>query len=431
MEESKIDDNNNVSINVVDKNNLACKNLVVGGGGTLLYAYYGAIDELFTNDDISKIKNCIGTSAGAIISMMIAVGATKEYIKQKIDEFDIKTASDHSFFASVNIYSIINHLGYNKGKVALHWIEKILNELTNNKNLTFADVYNRFGRNLVVTGCNISRNTFSYFNRLSHPDMKVAHAVRISMSVPFFFRPFKYNGDIYIDGGTTLNYPIAFVLTDMFKLLNEYNEDMIGCGFTDKMVDVDTAISNIYDLDVNTFDDVSKKYILEHTIGMKTFNKRTLNYIKPGKKYDKHVDFKLLDYMGAVLNMLTDATLRDHIDENMWDRTIKIDNTDYNSVDFNITPEIINTMIKLGRFSAQQFLNPSGDALKFRIDDSNTVSNNQSKSKDKGKDKAKKSKDDKQLSTIYDVGSEAEHESTITISTISKSVMNTNTKQIQ
>ena len=400
MSENKMDDNNDLV-----NNNIICKNLVVGGGGTLLYAYYGAIDELFINDDLSKIKNCIGTSAGAIISMMIAVGATKEYIKQKIDEFDIKTASDHSFFTSVNIYGVLKHLGYNKGKVALHWIEKILSELTNNKNLTFADVYNRFGRNLVVTGCNISRNTFSYFNRLSHPDMKISHAVRISMSVPFFFRPFKYNGDIYIDGGTTLNYPIAFVLTDMFKLLNEYNEDIIGNGYSDKMVDIDTAISNIYELDVNTVDIVSKKYILKYTIGMKTFNKRTLNYIKPAKKYDHHVDFRLLDYMGAVLNMLTDATLRDHIDEDMWEKTIKIDNTDYNSVDFNITSEIIDTMIKLGRFSARQFLNPSEDVLRFRIDDSTTISNNQTKSKtkskDKGKDKGKQKYNDKQLNIKY------------------------------
>ena len=41
------------------------------------------------------------------------------------------------------------------------------------------------------------------------PDVAVADAVRISMSIPFFFEARSYAGDVYCDGGVLNNYPIS------------------------------------------------------------------------------------------------------------------------------------------------------------------------------------------------------------------------------
>jgi NTE family protein len=345
------------------KTDVRCKNLVIGGGGNLVYAYVGVIEQMFNDDDLIQIENCVGTSAGAIIAMIISSNATIDYIKKIIIQFDMKKIADHSPWAIINIYNILNYFGYNKGDIALQWIENILEELTGDKNITFAEHYNKFKKNLVITGCNISRNTYRYFNRLTDPDMKVSNAVRISMSVPIFFKPFEYEGDLYIDGGTTLNYPISFVLSDMFKVLNNYRDDIIGPKYIGEKMNVDKAEHNLYDLDldIKTNDVISKDYILERTIGMKTFNKRTLNYIKPDKKYDDYSNFNLYSYCNAVMSMLTDAAMREYIDEEMWLRTIKIDSTKFNSLDFNVTSDEINTMIELGKTSAKIFMD------KFRI----------------------------------------------------------------
>lgn len=334
-----------------------CKNLVVGGGGTLIYSYIGVLDTMFANEDLHNIENCIGTSAGSIIATIISCGGTLEYLKNKVTEFDIKKIADHSTWKIVELYHIINHFGYNRGDVALQWFGNVLEELTGNKDITFAEHYTQFKRNLIITGCNISRNTFRYFNRLSNPDMKIAHAIRISMSIPIFFRPYEYNGDLYLDGGITLNYPIAFVLSDMFKVLNDYRDDIIGSNYNGEKVDYNKAESNMYEhiFDIKSTDTESKNFVLKHTVGIKTFNKRTLNYIKPGSRSDANTNFDIYSFCCAIMSMATDATLREHIDEEMWIRTIKIDSTNFNSIDFNMTTDTIDAMIKLGNESAEKF----------------------------------------------------------------------------
>lgn len=346
-----------LSTNTISTNE-ECKTLVIGGGGSLIYSFVGVLNQMFTNKDLNQIVNCIGTSAGAIMAMLITSGATNEYITQMMSAYDIKTISDHSSWTVYNIYSIMKYFGYNKGEVALQWLEDTLEELTGNKDITFAQHYAQFKKNLVITGCNISKNIFRYFNRLTDPDMKISHAIRISMSVPLFFKPFEYNGDLYIDGGTTLNYPISFVVTDMFKLLNDYNPDIIGPNYTGEIMNVTKAQTNLYDLDFDIAmnDMISKDFILKRTIGMKTFNKRTLNYIKPGSNYGVHLDFNIYSYCMAVMSMMTDAALREYIDEEMWARTIKIDSSKYDSLNFNITTDIINSMIELGKNSAIRFM---------------------------------------------------------------------------
>jgi len=348
---------NTISTNTISTNE-ECKTLVIGGGGSLIYSFVGVLNQMFTNKDLSQIVNCIGTSAGAIIAMIITSGATNEYITQMMCAYDIKTISDHSSWTVYNIYSILKYFGYNKGEVALQWLENIVETLTGNRNITFAQHYALFKKNLIITGCNISKNTFRYFNRLTDPDMKISHAIRISMSVPLFFKPFEYNGDLYIDGGTTLNYPISFVVTDMFKLLNNYDPEIIGPNYTGEIMNVTKAQTNLYDLDLDIMmnDTTSKDFILKRTIGIKTFNKRTLNYIKPGSNYGVHADFNIYSYCMAVMSMMTDAALREYIDEEMWSRTIKIDSSKYDSLNFNVTTDMINSMIELGRNSTIHFM---------------------------------------------------------------------------
>ena len=338
-------------------NNNACQNFVIGGGGTFIYSYVGVIESIFTNEDILHIENFIGTSAGSIVAVLLSSGATLDYIRNKISEFNIKSIADHSSWKVVDVYHIMKYFGYNKGDVALQWIENTLEELTGDKNITFAEHYAKFKKNLVITGCNISRNTFKYFNRLSNPDMKISNAVRISMSIPLFFRPFEYEGDLYVDGGVTLNYPIAFVLSDMFKVLNNYRVDIIGPNYAGEILDFEKAESKMYNLnfDIRTNDTISKDYILKRTIGVKTFNKRTLNYIKPGPNFGTHVNFNLYSYCTAIMNILSDAVMREYIDEEMWIRTIKIDSSDFDSMNFDITKETIDEMIKLGVTSAEHF----------------------------------------------------------------------------
>jgi NTE family protein len=67
---------------------------------------------------------------------------------------------------------------------------------------------------LYITGTDISNRKSRVFSYETTPDMEVALAVRISMSIPLFFEavPFEYPGtqgpQYYADGGLMWNYPI-------------------------------------------------------------------------------------------------------------------------------------------------------------------------------------------------------------------------------
>ncbi|VBB18081.1 hypothetical protein YASMINEVIRUS_544 [Yasminevirus sp. GU-2018] len=333
------------------------KNVVVGGGGVWIYAYAGAIDDMFSDDDIQNLKNLIGSSAGAIVAMLLSCGVDKKYIRDTINSFDLNIVQDHSRFNLVNAYRIIKYFGYNKGDAILNWIGDVLEELTGNRDITFAEHYAKYKKNLIVTGCNVSRNTFRYFNRLNDSEMKVAEAVRISMSIPFFFRPFEYGGDLYIDGGTTLNYPFAFTTTDLFKLLNNYDPEIVGPTDSTKRVNLDVATRNIYDMTIDTdsSDPVYQAFILNRTVGVKTFSKRSLNYIRQGRTAEPDRNFNIVSYIESIVSMGIDAILREYVDDNMWARTIRIDSSAYGFADFNLSKEDGRKMFLIGKNSARSF----------------------------------------------------------------------------
>lgn len=87
-------------------------------------------------------------------------------------------------------------------------MQEILVELQCPKNVTLQQVYETFGTNLIITGANVSRKQVCYFNRLTHPDMQVAEAVKISACIPLFFKAHKIDKEYYVDGGVLDGYPM-------------------------------------------------------------------------------------------------------------------------------------------------------------------------------------------------------------------------------
>jgi NTE family protein len=315
-----------------------CKNIVIGGAGSLIYSYIGAVKELFSDNELSKIQNYIGTSAGAILAMILACGANRNFLTKKAKSIDLTQFVDSSWTYVINMYNLMTQIGHNKSDRALNGIEDILEELTGNKFITFSQHYKKYKKNLVIIGFNVSKNVLSYFNRLNDPDMQISHAVRISISVPLLFCPFTYKGDIYVDGGVVMNYPISFITTDTFKLLNNYDEKIIGFKCEGSKVDLG--------------------YVLKRTIGIKTFDNKTNDEIN------------IISYVASILGVLFDTNVEEFINENMLKRTVRIDSSSYNSMDFNIDRKTKRNMIKLGKHSAKVFKNtnsPTKSLLKVKV----------------------------------------------------------------
>src|SRR6185312_2731115 len=109
-----------------------------------------------------------------------------------------------------------------KGNYFLKLMESYIEQKTRdgekpgNGRATFRDLVEKYRdrhfKRLYVFGTNLTQQAVQKFSYETTPDMAVADAVRISMSIPFFFeaRYFEQNGnnDAYCDGGVLNNYPI-------------------------------------------------------------------------------------------------------------------------------------------------------------------------------------------------------------------------------
>lgn len=109
--------------------------------------------------------------------------------------------------------------------------------------MNFNDVYEKYKRELVITGTNLSRQQLTYFSRTITPNFSIPAATRISASFPLFFKPVKISSyslfllgynilennilpGTWVDGGAINNHPLhAFDVKkqNQFKLTDRTN----------------------------------------------------------------------------------------------------------------------------------------------------------------------------------------------------------------
>jgi predicted acylesterase/phospholipase RssA len=74
-------------------------------------------------------------------------------------------------------------------------------------------------------------NHLKIFNYKNTPDMTLYDAIRFSISTPILFKKREYNGETYIDGGCSNNFPIQYATKGEYDLPKEYKQlhlDVLG-----------------------------------------------------------------------------------------------------------------------------------------------------------------------------------------------------------
>ena len=185
--------------------------LVCCGGGAKSIACIGALKILEKKGVLNNIIRYAGTSAGAILCVLLNIGFTPDEIENSIFSQNSSTVRDP-------LYKIPYNLMFNYGLYSGNKIIKYINSLFIQKgfdpNITFNQLYIKTNKIIVLTGTSISiRDTF-YFNNFTSPDMKVIDALRISMSIPFYFTSVKYTIEnkihTFVDGGLLNNFPMYY-----------------------------------------------------------------------------------------------------------------------------------------------------------------------------------------------------------------------------
>jgi NTE family protein len=202
---------------------------VFRGGGVKGLALAGALCGFAEHPTkpVTTWKNVAGASAGAIIACYLATGHDSQQMVDLLQETNFRKFADfplHSELAG-GIEFLFEH-GLARGDAFEHWFDEVLEEAT------FASVRkpDEAGQgpqwSLKLIACDVTSRSLLVLpddlvnykqpgrSTLIDPDeFKISRAARMSMSIPYFFRPIELehkNGttSTIVDGGTLSNFPV-------------------------------------------------------------------------------------------------------------------------------------------------------------------------------------------------------------------------------
>ena len=186
------------------------KNLVIGSGGIAGLAFLGALKELQEQKylDLNKIECFCGCSIGTFIIFLILIGYTIDDIILLAIRMDFKDFLD---IKAEDAISFFHNYGFDNGQKLKQILEKLATKngrYPSNAAVTFQGLYERTGKQFIVTVVCLDTKEVKYLDHKNSPDLSVIDCIRASMAIPFLFQPVKINGKSYIDGGVIKAFPI-------------------------------------------------------------------------------------------------------------------------------------------------------------------------------------------------------------------------------
>ena len=199
---------------------------VFEGGGVKGIGLVGAV--AVAEEKGYQFVNVAGTSAGAITAALMAAGYSAKEMKEKLEKLDYNRFKDKGLLDKIwlagQMLSLIFEKGIYEGKFFEEWMSDLLRE----KDVeTFNDLIleenkgdERFRFKLRVIASDITRGRLLVLPQdladygIRPEDFNVAAAVRMSMSIPFFYEPIKLRNmktneiSYIVDGGVLSNFPV-------------------------------------------------------------------------------------------------------------------------------------------------------------------------------------------------------------------------------
>jgi NTE family protein len=196
---------------------------VFEGGGVKGIGLVGAVAAIEEAGYV--FENLAGTSAGAIVAGLLAVGYGAQRLKEIVGTINYHEFQDKGTLDRLGIpgmlASIITEYGIYEGKFFEKWFGDLLKETGKTKfgDILTDDPREEYKYKLQVIASDISDRKLLILPRdlksfgLDPDEFPIARAVRMSMSIPVFFEPVKLEDasgrpHYIIDGGMLSNYPV-------------------------------------------------------------------------------------------------------------------------------------------------------------------------------------------------------------------------------
>ena len=232
---------------------MLAKRLVFCGGGTRVITFVHALVELENAGKLRDVREYWGTSAGALVASLLAMSKSATRMRTIMNSIDFVKFRDMDV---TNLFTIMSSWGLDDGSSLMREIERIFELITPGAQFyTLADIPEL---NIVISDLSIRETVVC--NATNFPTLRVVEAIRASMSLPIFFRPYinPINGHYWVVGAVRANFPWDQLPSD------EARKEALGFTF-DRSADAGPKTFMEYTFSMIHFDEPKKyKYLKQH-----------------------------------------------------------------------------------------------------------------------------------------------------------------------
>ena len=312
-------------------------------------AYVGALEVLDREGILNDIERVAGTSAGAMVAVMVALRYTAEEMRQVLEDLNFKDFKDSSKGILRDTIRLLKNYGWYKGDFFRNLMAKLIEMKTGNGEITFEQLEETGKyRKLYLVGADLTTGLSKIFSASNQETktVKVADAARISMSIPLFFaavRGGQDNKHVFVDGGLLDNYTV--------KTFDRQNY----------LADVNNARRTEY------YEKINEKLRMQRSTSKNeyVYNKETLGFRLDAKEdinmfLTHEENFNeingFFDYTKALVTTLIDFQTNSHLHSDDWQRTVYIDTLGVRAIDFDIPKEKKDELVASGKLYTEAYL---------------------------------------------------------------------------
>jgi NTE family protein len=322
------------------------RNLVFEGGGVKGIAYIGAMQVLEKKGILKNIIRVGGASAGAINALLFGLGYTNEETHDILWQLDFRNFEDSSWWP-IDVLRVFNRYGWYKGNFFKNWIGDLIEKKMGDRHATFADVARMSGaggfRQISMIGTNLSTRFSEVYSAELTPGMELADAVRISMSIPLFFKAVRNpKRDVLVDGGVLDNYPVK--LFDREKYIDPEERKA-------------HSMVRDYYLKINKMlDRGSSPYVFnKQTLGFRLDTREESDIFRDHEATRSHRISSFVDYAKGLIGTMLEAQENQHIHSDDWQRTVYIDTLGVKTTDFDLSEEKKTELMESGKKNTELY----------------------------------------------------------------------------
>ena len=183
------------------------KHLVISGGGPTMIQTLGSIQHLEEKKiiDFNTIETIYGTSAGAIIGVLICL----KYDWTTLYDYIIKRPWQEVFPVNIqNIFDAYTKKGIFDDKTVIKCFKPLLDAKDISLNISLKEFYEYSKIEIHMFSFEVNTFQIEDISYLTHPDISLITAIQMSCALPVLMSPICGDGKCYIDGGVTCNYPL-------------------------------------------------------------------------------------------------------------------------------------------------------------------------------------------------------------------------------